>query len=49
MVPSGRDNMIAWLAARCDRPNGKLIVYGFPKGEARPRTASDRGEDQSKH
>jgi len=32
MVPSGRDNMIAWLAARCDPPNyGKLIVYEFPK------------------
>ena len=32
MVPSGRDNMIAWLAARCDAPNyGKLIVYEFPK------------------
>jgi uncharacterized membrane protein (UPF0182 family) len=32
MVPSGRDNMIAWLAARCDPPDyGKLIVYEFPK------------------
>ncbi|CAE6760625.1 hypothetical protein R69927_01844 [Paraburkholderia domus] len=32
MVPSQRDNMIAWLAARCDPPNyGKLIVYAFPK------------------
>ena len=32
MVPSRRDNMIAWLAARCDAPNyGKLIVYEFPK------------------
>jgi uncharacterized protein len=32
MVPSGRDNMIAWLAARCDPPNyGKLIAYEFPK------------------
>jgi uncharacterized membrane protein (UPF0182 family) len=32
MVPSRRDNMIAWLAARCDRPDyGKLIVYEFPK------------------
>jgi hypothetical protein len=32
MVPSQRDNMIAWLAARCDRPDyGKLIVYEFPK------------------
>jgi uncharacterized membrane protein (UPF0182 family) len=32
MVPSRRDNMIAWLAARCDPPAyGKLIVYEFPK------------------
>ncbi|WP_141740091.1 UPF0182 family protein [Bosea sp. BIWAKO-01] len=32
MVPSRRDNMIAWLAARCDGPEyGKLIVYEFPK------------------
>lgn len=32
MVPSGRDNMIAWLAGRCDAPDyGKLIVYEFPK------------------
>jgi uncharacterized membrane protein (UPF0182 family) len=32
MVPSQRENMIAWLAARCD-PSvyGKLIVYTFPK------------------
>ncbi|HUH83741.1 MAG TPA: UPF0182 family protein [Stellaceae bacterium] len=32
MVPSKRDNMIAWLVARCDPPDyGKLIVYEFPK------------------
>jgi len=32
MAPSRRDNMIAWLAARCDAPEyGKLIVYEFPK------------------
>ncbi|MDE2134315.1 MAG: UPF0182 family protein [Alphaproteobacteria bacterium] len=32
MVPSQRENMIAWLAARCDQPDyGKLIVYTFPK------------------
>ena len=32
MAPSQRENMIAWLAARCDPPNyGKLIVYEFPK------------------
>ncbi len=32
MVPSQRENMIAWLAARCDAPDyGKVIVYEFPK------------------
>ncbi|GGF42847.1 UPF0182 protein [Aliidongia dinghuensis] len=32
MVPNQRQNMIAWLAARCDPPDyGKLIVYEFPK------------------
>src|SRR6201996_1441801 len=32
MVPSQRENMIAWLAARCDPPHyGKLLVYEFPK------------------
>ncbi|MGF6602948.1 uncharacterized membrane protein (UPF0182 family) [Paraburkholderia sp. GAS448] len=32
MVPSQRENMIAWLAARCDPAGyGKLIVYTFPK------------------
>jgi uncharacterized membrane protein (UPF0182 family) len=32
MVPSQRENMIAWLAGRCDPLNyGKLIVYEFPK------------------
>lgn len=31
-TPSRRDNMIAWMAARCDEPNyGKLLVYNFPK------------------
>jgi hypothetical protein len=32
LVPSGRDNMIAWMAARNDPPRyGELIVYRFPK------------------
>jgi uncharacterized protein len=32
MAPRQRENMIAWLAARCDPPDyGKLIVYEFPK------------------
>ncbi len=32
MVPSGRDNMIAWLAARCDGSDyGHLFEYAFSK------------------
>jgi hypothetical protein len=32
MVPNNRDNMIAWLAARCDGENyGKVIEFTFPK------------------
>jgi hypothetical protein len=31
-TPSKRDNLAAWLAARCDMPHyGKLIVYVFPR------------------
>jgi len=31
-TPSNKDNMSAWMAARCDAPDyGKLIVYNFPK------------------
>ncbi len=31
-LPVGRNNMIAWMAGRCDPPNyGKLVVYNFPK------------------
>ncbi|MBU0600125.1 UPF0182 family protein [bacterium] len=31
-TPAKKDNMIAWMAARCDQPNyGKLLVYDFPK------------------
>ncbi|MBN1577619.1 MAG: UPF0182 family protein [Chitinispirillaceae bacterium] len=30
--PSKKENMIAWLAARCDEPNyGTLLVFDFPK------------------
>lgn len=32
LTPSNKDNMIAWMCARCDAPNfGKLIVYALPK------------------
>jgi len=32
LAPANRDNMIAWLAARCDGPSyGKLLVYKYPK------------------
>jgi uncharacterized membrane protein (UPF0182 family) len=32
MTPSNRNNMVAWLAARCDEAHyGELIEYAFPK------------------
>ncbi len=31
-TPARKDNMIAWMAARCDAPNyGKVVVFMFPK------------------
>ncbi|PKN33076.1 MAG: UPF0182 family protein [Deltaproteobacteria bacterium HGW-Deltaproteobacteria-19] len=31
-TPAKRDNLAAWLAARCDAPGyGKLVVYTFPR------------------
>jgi hypothetical protein len=31
-TPARKDNMIAWMAARCDDPNyGKVLVFTFPK------------------
>jgi uncharacterized protein len=31
-TPARKNNMIAWMAARCDEPNyGKVAVYAFPK------------------
>ena len=33
-TPAGKDNMIAWIAARNDRPNyGQLVAYELPKQE----------------
>ena len=33
-TPKGRDNLIAWMCARCDGNHyGELILYEFPKGE----------------
>jgi len=33
-TPNNKDNLMAWLAARCDGENyGKLVVYRFPKQE----------------
>ena len=32
-TPKGRDNIIAWLAARCDESYGELRLYEFPKGQ----------------
>jgi len=32
LTPSNKDNMVAWMCARCDTPNyGNLIVYSLPK------------------
>jgi uncharacterized membrane protein (UPF0182 family) len=32
MTPSNRNNMVAWLAARCDSPGyGELVEFQFPK------------------
>jgi uncharacterized protein len=32
LVPKDKDNMIAWMAARCDGDNyGKLLLFRFPK------------------
>lgn len=32
LVPKDKDNMIAWMAARCDGENyGKLLLFRFPK------------------
>lgn len=34
MRRANRENMVAWMAARCDSPSyGQLIVYKFPSGE----------------
>jgi hypothetical protein len=30
--PKGRDNIISWMAARCDEKYGELLLYEFPKG-----------------
>ncbi|WP_457549484.1 UPF0182 family membrane protein [Archaeoglobus sp.] len=32
-TPKGRENMIAWMCARCDKHYGEIIVYEFPKGK----------------
>jgi len=38
-TPSGKQNSVAWLAARSDGPNyGKLLLYKFPKGVQVPGT-----------
>ena len=34
MVRPGRNNMVAWMAAKCDPADyGRLITYEFPRGE----------------
>jgi hypothetical protein len=37
LTPNNRDNMVAWMAARCDYPGyGELIVYKLPKERLSP-------------
>jgi len=32
LTPRSRDNMIAWMAAKCDQPDyGEMVIYKFPK------------------
>ena len=31
LTPKNKDNMIAWMGAKCDKDYGKLIIYKFPK------------------
>jgi uncharacterized membrane protein (UPF0182 family) len=50
-TPSKRDNLSAWLAARCDWPNyGSLVAYAFPRDRLvfGPRQVSAR-IDQDSH
>ena len=45
-TPTKRQNMIAWLAARCDDPHyGQLFVYDFPETTTRVRSNPDRQPD----
>ena len=33
-TPRSRNNMIAWMSAKCDQPNyGEILVYRFPKDQ----------------
>ncbi len=32
-TPKGRDNIISWMAARCDERYGEIVLYEFPKGK----------------
>ena len=48
MVPNNRDNMIAWLAARCDGDNyGKVIEFTLFQRETHLRSGADRGAHRS--
>jgi uncharacterized membrane protein (UPF0182 family) len=49
-TPSKRDNLAAWLAARCDGENyGNMVVYSFPKDRLvfGPRQVSARIDQDS--
>ena len=48
MVPQGRDNMIAWLAAHCDGADyGHLFEFAFSKDELSYGPYRDPGANQS--
>ncbi len=41
-TPANRNNLIGWIAARCDGANyGKSIVYDFPEGQGGGWAAAD--------
>ncbi len=46
LTPNNKDNMIAWLAARCDGEHyGELLVYKFPKEKLIYGSVADRSAD----
>ena len=49
-TPPGRDNMIAWMATKCDFPDyGKTMVFTLPKEKLIYRSKPGRGHDRSEY